>query len=133
MSELKIEGKLYKILETQEVSSSFRKREFILETDEQYPQLIKLELTQTKCDDINGYNVGDQITVHFNVRGREWINKEGNPVYFLTLQAWRLEKLGGGGSAGNQSGSFASSKKETSTTESPFDSTEDSGSDDLPF
>ena len=91
MAELQIEGKIIEIFEKQQVSASFAKREFVVETEDQYPQMVKFELVQNKCDDIDAHNKGDQVSVHFNVRGRKWTNKQGEDVYFVSLNAWRIE------------------------------------------
>ena len=72
MADLQIEGKIIEIFEKQQVSASFAKREFVVETEDQYPQMVKFELVQNKCDDIDAHNKGDQVSVHFNVRGRKW-------------------------------------------------------------
>lgn len=89
-----ITGKLFEINTTQQVSDSFKKRTFIVEYAEnpQYPEYISFELIQDKCDLLDGFNEGEEITVHFNLRGRKWINPEGVAKYFNSLQAWRLEK-----------------------------------------
>jgi hypothetical protein len=92
MSDLKLKGAIIAIMDKQQVTDSFAKREFVIETDEQYPQQVKFELMNAKCDDIDGYKLGDEATVHFNVRGRAWKNKQGEDVYFVSLNAWRLEK-----------------------------------------
>ena len=99
MSELKAEGKLIKIFDTNQISDSFKKREFVIETEDQYPQKVKFELTQASCDIISNYNVGDIVTVYFNLRGREWMNKNNELVYFVSLGAWRIEKTGTGAAA----------------------------------
>ncbi len=91
MSELKLTGKVIAIMEKQQVTDTFAKREFVIETDEQYPQMVKFELTQDYCDLIDSYKVGQEITVSFNCRGRKWTNKENKDVYFVSLNAWRLE------------------------------------------
>ncbi|WCL80258.1 DUF3127 domain-containing protein [Saprospira sp. CCB-QB6] len=83
------EGKIIKIEDTQQVTDRFKKRAFVVETDENYSQLIQAELTQEKCSLIDDYKVGDEVRVHFNIRGREW-----NGRYFTNLNAWRLERLG---------------------------------------
>ena len=128
MSELKLKGKLYKIFETQSVSESFRKREFVLETDENYPQLVKLELVQDKCDVISSYKEGDEVIVHFNVRGREWKNPKNELVYFTSLGAWRLERVSASESAGI-SAPIEEKNLITTQEEPPADNSED----DLPF
>ena len=92
MSELTLTGKLTLIKETEVISPTFSKREFAIKTDELYPQDIKFEVTQKKVDMIDDYKVGEDITVFFNVRGREWINKQNEVVHFISLNAWRIEK-----------------------------------------
>lgn len=83
---MQITGKIKLINEpTTHGANNFRKREFVITTDEQYPQDVKFELQQDKCDFINGYNVGQKITVDFNIKGNEWQGK-----YYVNLQAWRL-------------------------------------------
>ena len=72
---------------------TFQKRELVVTTDEQYPQMIMIEFVQDKCDLLNPYNVGDNVKVSINIRGREWVNPEGVAKYFNSLQGWRIEKL----------------------------------------
>jgi translation initiation factor IF-3 len=88
-----ISGKIKAINPTQEVSASFKKRELVVTTDEQYPQHILIEFNQAKCDDLNGYNIGDSVKVSINLRGREWTNPQGETKYFNTIQGWRIERL----------------------------------------
>ena len=45
MSELKLKGRITAIMDKQQVTDTFAKREFVVETDEQYPQMVKFELT----------------------------------------------------------------------------------------
>lgn len=85
-----IDGLLHLKKDTQVVSEKFQKREFVIKTDDQYPQFITFQLTQDKCQLLDAYPVGSAITVHFNLRGREWNGPEG-VRYFNTLEAWRIE------------------------------------------
>lgn len=84
------EGILHLKKDTQVVSEKFKKREFVIKTEDQYPQYITFQLTQDKCPVLDAYTVGSAITVHFNLRGREWNGPEG-VRYFNTLEAWRIE------------------------------------------
>src|ERR1700741_1878083 len=80
-----------------QVSEKFKKREFVItDNSSQYPQHISFQLTQDKCGLIDQYKVGDELKVHFNLRGREWTSPKGEVRYFNTLEAWRIE----GGAAG---------------------------------
>jgi len=90
---MELTGKIKLVKETQEVSASFKKREFVITTEEQYPQHIQLEFAQAKCDDLNAIGIGDKVKVSINVRGREWVKPDGESQYFNTLQAWKIEVL----------------------------------------
>jgi len=82
-----IEGAVHKIFETESKSEKFQAREFVIKTEGTYPQFVKFQLTQDRCDLINGYNEGEQIKVYFDLRGREW-----NEKFFTNLNAWKIEK-----------------------------------------
>lgn len=83
-----IQGKLHKVFPSENKSGSFQAREFVIEVESgQYPQLIKFQLTQDRCDLIDSYSEGEEIQVHFDLRGREWDGK-----YFTNLNAWRLNR-----------------------------------------
>jgi len=83
-----VAGKLHKVFPTEQKTEKFQAREFVIEISEsQYPQMIKFQLTQEKCELIDEYGEGEEITVHFDLRGREW-----NEKYFTNLNAWKLER-----------------------------------------
>lgn len=89
---MELNGKIKAINEVQNVSSSFKKRELVLTTNEQYPQDILIEFTQDKCDVLNSYNAGEDVIVSINIRGREWINPQGEAKYFNSIQGWKINK-----------------------------------------
>ena len=90
---MEIQGKILKIDETKTFGQrGFKKREIVVTTDEQYPQTIMVEFIQDKCDLLNAFNAGDDVKVSINLRGREWINPEGEAKYFNSIQGWRIEK-----------------------------------------
>lgn len=91
---MQITGRIKMIGQTQEVSQSFRKRELVVTTDEQYAQHILIEFHQDKCDVLNSYQVGQQVTVDLNLRGKEWVNPQGETKYFNTIQGWRINAVG---------------------------------------
>ena len=70
---MEVSGQLKMKASTQVVSDKFSKRDFVLATDlsTPYPQFVSFQVTQDKCAVLDGYNVGDEIKVHFNLRGRE--------------------------------------------------------------
>ena len=74
-------------------NNGFRKRELVITTEEQYPQHILIEFVQDKTDLLNNYKVGQDVKVSINVRGREWVNPQGETKYFNSIQGWRVENL----------------------------------------
>ncbi len=87
--ELKLSGKIKLINDTQTWDSGFSKREFVITTDEQYPQDVKFEAIKDKTALLDKFNVGDNVEVSFNVRGNEYQGR-----YYVNLQAWRINKIG---------------------------------------
>jgi hypothetical protein len=90
----KIQGKIAVIKDTQHVRETFKKREFVVEViDNNYTELISLEVIQDKCDILNSYQVGMEVEAEFNLKGRKWTSPQGEDKYFNTLQAWRISNL----------------------------------------
>lgn len=78
-----------------QVTEKFKKSELVVTTDEQYPQHILIEFAQDKCDLIDPYQIGEQVKVSINLRGREWVNPQGETRYFNQIQGWRIERVAG--------------------------------------
>jgi hypothetical protein len=89
---MEVKGTIVEIFETVEVTSSFKKREFVIEYAENptYPEYPKFELIQDKCESMDQYTAGQEVTVSFNLKGRKWVNPQGETQYFNSLQAWRI-------------------------------------------
>ncbi len=91
---MEIQGKVKMIGETQTFGSNgFRKREIVVTTEEQYPQHIMVEFVQDKTELLNSYQVGQDVKISINLRGREWVNPQGETKYFNSIQGWRIENL----------------------------------------
>jgi len=89
---MELTGTIKKIEETQIVSDKFKKRNFVITTNDTYPQHISLEVKQDKCSILDSYKVGEQVTVSINILGREWNSPAGETKYFNTLEAWKINK-----------------------------------------
>lgn len=88
----KATGRLHKVFDTEQKSASFQAREFVIEVaDGKFPQMVKFQLTQDKCSIIDDYSEGEEISVDFDLRGREW-----NDKYFTNLNAWRIARAEAG-------------------------------------
>lgn len=114
-----LKGELKVIGDVQQVSDSFKKREFVVvDASGQYAQTISFQAVQDRVDLLNNMKVGDNVEVTFFLRGREWTNPKDNTVrYFNSLDAWKIDPIGAGGSA-------SPNNAETFVAE---------GDDDLPF
>jgi single-strand DNA-binding protein len=81
-----LKGKLHKIFPIEKKTDTFQTREMVVETTENYPQLIKFQLVQENCAVLDTLQEGMEINVKFDLRGREW-----NGKYFTNLQAWKVD------------------------------------------
>lgn len=125
---MNIKAKLLEILSTQQITDKFKKREFVVEYAEnpQYPEYIKFELIQDKCGIMDSFSAGDEIDVHFNLKGRKWTDPKGDVKYFNTLQAWRIQKVDGQPSEDKSS-------NDTGLVEPPAWLEEEDDNQDVPF
>ena len=103
-----ITGTIKVIKETKECGANgFTKREFVLSTNEKYPQDVKLELYKDDCALLNSFTEGDSVDATFNIKGNEY---KGN--YYVNLQAWKLK-------ASDSNPTKESPQKEASSPEEP--------------
>ena len=92
-------GKMKWIGNTQTFPSGFTKREFVVTTaHDKYPQDIKFDMVKDKCLLLDGFELGQDVQVSFDIRGREY-----NGKYFVDLSCWKLQAADG--SAPSSSGS----------------------------
>jgi len=94
-----INGKLIVKDDVQQISDRFKKREFVIEVENErnsdWNDFIKFQLTQDRCDLLETVSLYENIKVSFNIRGRKW-EKDGKINYFSNLEAWRIEKMATG-------------------------------------
>lgn len=119
----KATGRLHKIFESEQKSASFAVRDFVIEVaDDKFPQMVKFQLTQDKCALIDNFSEGDEITVDFDLRGREW-----NEKYFTNLNAWRIATADG--TADAKEGNYNEAPASVSAPSAIIDDLDD----DIPF
>jgi len=86
-----LKGILHEKMDEQRFTEKFKKREFVVEIEDgNYPQHIKFQLTQERCNLIDGIQVGGELNVFFNLKGRPY-EKDGKTTYFTNLEAWKIE------------------------------------------
>ena len=110
-------------MDPQQVTDTFTKREFALEIDDgRYPQTVKFQLVQDKTALLDDFEVGQQIRVHFNLKGREYTRKsDGETDYWTNLEYRWIEKAEETAQETNQPPPI-----EDDSSNEPFD-------DDVPF
>ena len=89
--EYEIEGTIKVIMDTQTFGSGFTKREFVIKTDEKFPQEVKLETIKDKVSLLDRFSEGQRVKASFNIRGNEYKGK-----YYVNLQAWKINPADSG-------------------------------------
>ena len=133
---MQLTGTLKEIRDTQQISEKFQKREFVLVTNEQYPQFISMELQGDKCDIIDSYGIGEEVVCDINLRGREWVNPQGETKYFNTIVAWKIQRPANSTPAPSTQTSpkeYPQSSTPNSFVDGPATNFNEEEHDDLPF
>jgi len=89
---MEVSGKI-KEIKSEVVKGTFKSKNIVVTTDEQYPQHILVQFVQDKCDLLNNFQVGEPVKIDINLRGREWENPKGEKVYFNTIQGWNIKEV----------------------------------------
>lgn len=91
---MEIQGRIKQIFPSQMIGQNgFEKRALVIVTEEQYPQTIIIQFTQQRCDLLDSLQVGQNVKVYINIRGREWTNPQGEIKYFNTIEGWKIEVI----------------------------------------
>ena len=124
---MEVSGKIKWLDETKTYGNNgFRKREVVITTEEQYPQHILVEFIQDKCDLLNAFQMGQNVKIGINLKGREWVNPQGETKYFNSVQGWRIEVVA-------ESSDSDMPPMPPPPAFEPADDTTDGPDDDLPF
>ncbi len=121
-----IKGKVLKVFPKKQVSEKFALREFVIATEDKYPQQIILQTSQERCELLDNISEGDEVQAFINIRGRSWTNPQGEEKYFNTLDAWKItnesaQSFGGGsGVSGNIEKNFMEDAVATQDSGLPF-------------
>jgi single-strand DNA-binding protein len=116
-------GKIKLVQEAKTFDSGFTKREMVvIVEDDRYPQEINLEFVQDKVSLLDNLQVGQEVTVTFDIRGREY-----NGRYFNNLQGWKIASPGAENEFDGGGHSPAPPNAPSNTPPSDFDDT------DIPF
>jgi single-strand DNA-binding protein len=83
---MEIQGKIKQIGELQTFPSGFTKKELLLETEERYPQTIKVEFIKDKIEQISLFKVGQKVKIYINLSGSEY-----NGKHYVSAVGWKIE------------------------------------------
>ncbi|WP_052078156.1 DUF3127 domain-containing protein [Porphyromonas gulae] len=88
--DIQIQGQLIQILPLNSgvgkaSGKEWKKQEYILETQDQYPRKIHFSVWGDRIDP--SYQVGDQVTVWVDIESREF-----NGRWYTDVKAWRMER-----------------------------------------
>ena len=116
---MELKGKVIQLLQMQTgmgKKGQWKKQEFIVETQAQYPKKVCLSAWGDKIDQFRVAE-GDMVNVSVDLESREY-----NGRWYTEARAWKLDKIGNGGSAPSSA----------PIGDEPFTSG-NSSTDDLPF
>jgi hypothetical protein len=86
---MEIQGVLKQILplESGETKSgkSWQKQTIIVETQETYPKLIAVEVSEKAISRLQDYQIGHTITCSINIESREY-----NGRWFTSIKCWKI-------------------------------------------
>jgi len=115
-----IKGQVIFVGPTQQVTDKLKKREVVVQYAENptYPEEIKFEAVNDKCAALDELRAGDEVNVHFNLRGRSYTDKAGKKAWFNSLGLWKYDILKT--SANNPGGYTAAQAPDLDSEDSPF-------------
>lgn len=121
---MQVKGTLIQILKLEsgvsKVGKEWKKQEFVLETQEQFPKKICFTLFGDKISMIDGLREGAEVEVFFSVESRDF-----NGKWYHNINAWKIENASASASAKNY-------PPEYSSNDIPPEPADDFGND-LPF
>jgi len=87
-------GTLFLKYDKQQVTDKFSKLEFVLELGDKYKEYPKFQLVNDNCKLLDNIQVGQQIEVSYNLKGKPYQGKTGETTYFTNLDVWKVELVG---------------------------------------
>ena len=125
---MELKGKVIQLLPVQTgmgKKGQWKKQEFIVETQTQYPKKVCLSAWGDKIDQFNVAE-GDIVNISVDLESREY-----NGRWYTEARAWKIDKSGNGGT-NVSSGKSNSSASGAPIGDEPFQANS-SSTDDLPF
>ncbi len=89
---LEVTGKVFKIMPEvtgEGRNGQWKKQEFVIETEEQYPKKVCMSVWGDKTDVVKQLQIGDSVKVGINIDSREY-----NERWYTDVRAWKIDKMG---------------------------------------
>lgn len=107
--------------EIKEITATYKNLNFVVKTEENYPQTIEFQIANDKADKFLQYNkVGQFVDIDFNLKGRQWTNPQGEVKTFNTLDAWKVFKAEGNAAPQQQASAPSPQAPQTEEADLPF-------------
>ncbi|MGX7576776.1 DUF3127 domain-containing protein [Candidatus Karelsulcia muelleri] len=90
---MEIIGTVKKIFDLQVYKNKFKKRELLIKTAEQYPQILIIEFILDKTKLLNSLKKADKIKIFINLKGKKWTTKTGETRFFNSIQGWKIAHI----------------------------------------
>ena len=126
---LEINGKIIKILPQQSGTGRngvWKKQDFILEANEQFPKKICISSWGDKVNVLSQININTNVKVSINIESREY-----NEKWYTDVKAWKIEA--------ENNNNYIDSHTDTPFTDTTYDDisgisfSDENNMDDLPF
>lgn len=125
---LELTGTLVKFYETKTFPSGFSIQEFVVRTDERYPQEILIQAAKEKIDTLKNFKENDVVKVKFNLRGREY-----NGRHFVSLDMWAMDMAAAGNTSASNPSTMSSAAPAAAPVMNSNPADSEADGDDLPF
>ena len=87
---MKVTGKIHNVGTLRKVSEKFKSKDVVLLTEDKFPQYITIQFTQDKTDLVSQEDIGENVEISINLRGRRWESPQGEIKYFNTIEGWQI-------------------------------------------
>ncbi|MHA8066372.1 DUF3127 domain-containing protein [Aquirufa sp. ROCK2-A2] len=125
---LELSGKLIKKLPevtgTGKTGTNWIKQDFVIETQDQYPKKVCMNVWGDKTQDLAAVSEGEMVKIQFNVESREY-----NERWYTDIRAYRIDRMGAPAADGSVPDNVIVNQSGTVT----FPPMEAESGDDLPF
>ncbi len=94
MATYEMVGTVKQIMDEQTFPSGFSKREFVITSEDEYPQPVRFVLFKEKSKMLDAIRSGERIKVSFGIKGNEY-----NGRFYVDLNAFKIEQMDVDGSS----------------------------------